>query len=58
MLREAWAKKRCLVPHLWIVEMLAMVKGLLRGNMSDWKTELMSNGEVLGELGTCVQDST
>ena len=45
-----------MVPHSWIVEVLEMfmvagnVRQLLCGSMRDWKTELTSNGEVLGEV--------
>ena len=47
-----------MVPHSWIVEMLETVKmadnvnDLLCGRMSNWKTGLMSNGDVWGEVRT------
>lgn len=45
-----------MVPHSWIVEVLELfgvagnMKQLLCGSMAEWKTELTSNGEVLGEV--------
>ena len=45
-----------MVPHSWIIEMLSLVKvagnvkDLLCGSMVNWKTQLTSNGEVLGEV--------
>ena len=45
-----------MVPHSWICEMMEMVKvarnveSLLSRSMSDWKTLLTANGDVLGEV--------
>ena len=36
---------------LKMVKVADNVKGVLCGNVSDWKTVLTSNGEVLGEVG-------
>ena len=45
-----------MVPHSWLLEVIEMVgvaenvRGLLTRSMTNWKTELRANDEVLGEV--------
>ena len=53
----AYPRVNTVVRHLWVVDRLEMVKvadivkGFLSCSMSDWKTVLISNREVLDEEG-------